>query len=142
MPVEGPEEQAQQQPEQQLRTVPVGHAPRHEQEQRAPHTVPIEDAAGTATREEQQVEEQREEAMPASPASPTATPSELAEAVVEAAAPVSTDKGKAPASPGQAADLERQEAARRAAERIAAGHASDSDWEEADGSVEDCQLAE
>jgi hypothetical protein len=45
------------------------------------------------------------------------------------------DKGKAPASPKQLTAMERREAARRAAERIASGLDSDSDWEDADGSV-------
>jgi hypothetical protein len=36
--------------------------------------------------------------------------------------------------------MERRAAAERAAERVAAGSASDDDWEQADGSILDCPL--
>lgn len=67
--------------------------------------------------------------------SPRAAPS-------PAAAAAAADHGKRPASlsPEQAASERLERRREVAAARIAAGIASDSDWEEADGTVTDCSL--
>jgi hypothetical protein len=75
-----------------------------------------------------------DEAGPSQP--PTTAPPAPTPAPAAAADPAG--KGKAPASEEQAAELER----RAAAQRTAAGNASDEDWEAADGAVEDCPLEE
>ena len=90
-------------------------------------------------RARQQQQQQQQQAGPSRPAAAAHPPVEPAHPGA-APAPVEDPKGKAPASAEQAAELERQQAARRAAERIAAGSGSDSDWEVADGAVEDCPL--
>lgn len=93
--------------------------------------IPIE--SGPASTSAAAVMPQRQPSRPSSPAaaSPSASPAAAAKAGA---------KGKGPASPEQIAQWQRQQRAAAAAKRIAAGVASDSDWEDADGSVSECGL--
>jgi len=75
------------------------------------------------------VAEQQPATAEAAPSSPSAT-----------AAATPGSKGKAPASPEQVAAAERRHRAQAAAARIAAGTASEDDWEVADGTVSKCSV--
>lgn len=91
-------------------------------------------------------EPQRKAAQRSRPSSPAAAPVESPRSAAAspsaspAASPSAAAKGKGPASPEQVAKWQRQQRAAAAAKRIATGVASDSDWEDADGSVSECGL--
>ncbi|KAI3435731.1 hypothetical protein D9Q98_001789 [Chlorella vulgaris] len=127
----------------QPRTIPVeGPSPPAQQEQEPQQQKPqLDESTGPSTDPATATATPTSTFSPAQdPAPADQSPAEEARAELPSADSKPADKGKAPASPEQLAAFERQEAARRAAERIASGHGSDSDWEEAEGTPIDCPL--
>ncbi|KAL4458331.1 hypothetical protein ABPG75_013196 [Micractinium tetrahymenae] len=128
--------------------------PQPQQQRQQPRVIPVE-GPGSPKASPVAASSPKAAAAPAAagPASPKAAPvspaasapaspkadAASAPASPKAAAPAA-DKGKAPASPEQVVAAERRRRAEAAAARIAAGVASDSDWDDADGSVQDCGL--
>lgn len=119
---------------------PAPPAGQQQQPKAQPRVIPIE--CGEPSSSAAAAEPQRKAAQRSRPSSPAAAPLESprSAAASPAASPSTAAKGKGPASPEQVAKWQRQQRAAAAAKRIAAGVASDSDWEDADGSVSECGL--